>query len=302
MRRALLCPVLLVSLVFATVTAAQSPITGTWITTEFDDIPNLIDLEVNGSTVIGAISRLQQVYPIYDGRVDGNTVAFKVFSAWGGHRTISFTGRLNDGVISFTRSVQVMPGTTVTGGGQGMFRADGKMEFEAKRETATATGIPRGMLGNWKHKPELSTYDPGPRPQPMMIPEMSTIVALPGGWISYVGVGVNPNGAPFLGSNVSKPDGRDYLRYSAADLNEFLMSGTPTPLTFSVRTIDARTAEFTYRNNGSVGAISRVVVSPDASTLQWTTRNMNAEGAVTATNTHVWERQPPETASLGESR
>src|SRR5690606_38493392 len=115
MRRTSLRPTLLLSVVFATVANAQSPITGTWVTDAFDGTPNLIDLEVNGSTVIGAISRNHEVYAIHDGRISGNTVTFNVTVAWGGHRRVSFTGRLDNDILSFTRSVQNLPGQVTSG-------------------------------------------------------------------------------------------------------------------------------------------------------------------------------------------
>jgi dienelactone hydrolase len=100
-----------------------------------------VELAVNGKDVTGSI-RFAANTPIakgqagsveiYDGRIDGNTISFKVKSPDGDARTITFTGTLNGDEIVFTRDVEVGPGGAP--GGQGIFGALGARTFIASRE------------------------------------------------------------------------------------------------------------------------------------------------------------------------
>jgi hypothetical protein len=67
---------------------------------------------------------------IYDGRVDTNTMTFRVKSPTGG-RTITFTGTMKGNEIVFTREVDVPPDGLP--GGAGIFGAFGARTFTATR-------------------------------------------------------------------------------------------------------------------------------------------------------------------------
>jgi hypothetical protein len=89
MKRAwLAAAVLALSGGFASAGHAQSGVAGTWVTTDFANLPNLIDVQVDGSRVTGTISRNQEVVTIYDGALAGNVVTFKALYA-AGDRTLS---------------------------------------------------------------------------------------------------------------------------------------------------------------------------------------------------------------------
>jgi hypothetical protein len=269
---------------------AQSGVAGTWLTTDFANVPNLIDLQViDGSRVTGTINRDQQVLAISDGSVSGNTVTFKVVVA-GGDRTISYRGTLNGTAMSFTRSAQVRPGGA--SGGVGIFGAGGPMEFTATRDNAAGAAIPRALFGNWKVNMARSTFDPGPGPRPT-VPDHMNIVARPGGELSYVLVGVNVEGTPVINTASLKADGRDYPRHSAATLTAMLDSEAATGLTTALRVIDARNFEWTNKTNGTVTQTLRWTVSADGSTLTHVVRNVDAQGQVTSTNTYLVERVMP---------
>jgi hypothetical protein len=267
---------------------AQSGVGGTWVTTDFA-VPNLIDLQVDGSRVTGTISRNQEVITLYDGSVTGNVVTFKALYA-AGDRTITFRGTLNGNAISFTRSVQVRPGGA--GGGTGIVGGEGIMQFTASRDDAAGAAVPRSLLGNWKVNLARSTFDPGPAPRPT-VPDHLNIVARPAGGLSYLVVGANAEGTPVLNTASLEPDGRDYPRHSAASLAALLDTEASTTLTTALRVVDARTFEWTNKTSGTVTQTLRWTLSADGNTITNVLRNLDAQGQVTSTNTYVIERIRP---------
>src|SRR5688500_16674889 len=121
---------------------AQSPFTGTWVTHNFGDGGNVIDIRDDGSRVTGTISQPAAIFQIVDGSVSGNTVTFR---AGGGNRVGTYTGRIEGDRITFTRSVQVLR----LAGGAGIFGTGGPMEFVATRESS-GFAIPHALLGHWR--------------------------------------------------------------------------------------------------------------------------------------------------------
>src|SRR5688500_11923513 len=133
---------LLILLALVSSAQAQSPFTGTWVTHNFGDGGNVIDLRVDGTRVTGTLSQPAAVYQIVDGTVSGNTVTFK---SGGGNRLGTYTGRVEGDRITFTRVMQVLR----LAGGAGIFGTGGPMEFVATRE-ASGFAIPHALFGNWR--------------------------------------------------------------------------------------------------------------------------------------------------------
>jgi hypothetical protein len=259
------------------------------VSNDFGTAPNLIDLQVEGSRVTGSISRGQEVITIYDGSVAGNVVTFKAIYA-AGDRTISYRGTLSGNVMSFTRSVQVRPGGAA--GGTGIFGGAAITEFTASRENTAGVAVPRALFGNWKINLQRSSFDPGPAPRPT-VSDHWNFVARPGGGFAYAVVSVNNEGMPLMTLATLKADGRDHPRYNAASLAGFLGNATATTITVAARAIDARTLEFTHKNNGVVTATTRMTISQDGNTVTEVVRNVDAQGQTTSTNTLVSERIRP---------
>ena len=85
--------------------------------------------QLTGSVVVGAGADAQNV-AISEGRLNGNTIVFKVNSP-GGNRTLTFTGTISGDRMTVTREVTIGPGGTP--GGQGIFGARGATSFAASR-------------------------------------------------------------------------------------------------------------------------------------------------------------------------
>ena len=111
--------------------STPNPFSGRW-EAGFPDAPVTyqVRLTIAGTGVTGTIGGGAQEFQVFDGRVDGTTVVFKVKSG-DGARTITFTGELNGDRLAFTRRVDVPPGAPM--GGAGLFGAGGAREFTATR-------------------------------------------------------------------------------------------------------------------------------------------------------------------------
>lgn len=99
--------------------------------------PWTFDLDMGTTSLTGFVAMNTGMAPrreIYDGKVEGNTISFKVTSP-DGFRTISFIGELNGNEIAFTRSVQFRNGGNAdnTPGGSNVFGVGGAMRFPARR-------------------------------------------------------------------------------------------------------------------------------------------------------------------------
>jgi hypothetical protein len=264
---------------------AQSDFSGTWVTHNFGDGPNLIDLQATGNRVTGTISRGLQVNTIYDGTISGNTVTFKAAAA-GDIRIITYTGRLNGNELAFTRTVEVR-----TAGGAGIYGSGGPMEFLATRELANGLAVPRALLGNWRHNLQRSRFDPGPAPTPI-VADMFSFISMPGGRVARTRVTVPAGGEQIMSFTIHRADGRDYPVHDFATLVALASGEAPTTtLTAALRVVNERTFEVTLKNAaGTVTSRRRLEVSPDGNTLTETQTNLNAQGETTATNVVVSER------------
>jgi hypothetical protein len=109
---------------------AQTPFTGRWSIHFPGARGATIDARTDGHTVIGTVATGPNVTDIYEGRIEGNVVSFKVTSP-DGDRSVTFTGILDGDEIAFTRSVEVRPGGAP--GGVGIFGLSAVREFTAKR-------------------------------------------------------------------------------------------------------------------------------------------------------------------------
>jgi dienelactone hydrolase len=122
------------SLVITSTDAKSNPFAGRW-QAPFPASPDvMLELSANAESLSGTIALAAAAQPgtvqIYDGRINGSTIAFKVKSPTGG-RTIAFVGTLKDNEIAFTRDVEVpLDGLP---GGPGIFGAYGARTFTARR-------------------------------------------------------------------------------------------------------------------------------------------------------------------------
>jgi hypothetical protein len=121
------------TIVFSIVSDGQlaSPLAGTW-EGNFPDAPVIykLDLKASGAQLTGAINTGAQSVPIFDGRVEGQTMTFKVASP-DGDRTITFTGRLAGDSIVVTRDATVRPGGAP--GGAALFGLNAAHSFTLTR-------------------------------------------------------------------------------------------------------------------------------------------------------------------------
>jgi hypothetical protein len=277
------------SLLFALATSveAQTGITGTWVTYNFGGNPNLIDLQVNGATVTGTISRNNEVNRIYDGSIAGSTVTFKVGTPGVSPRVITYTGRLNGDQMSFTRTVQVR-----VAGGAGIYGSGGPMEFSATRDTHPARAATRGLLGEWRLNLQRSTYDPGPAPTPIAS-DASSWVSLADGRLAFTIVSIANEGNPVVTFSILGADGRDHPSYNGNALAALVVDGTSSNLTRSLVAVSDRVFQMTNKTDGVVTSNNRLTLSADGNTLTVAQTIVNAQGQTTATNTLVYERPLP---------
>jgi pimeloyl-ACP methyl ester carboxylesterase len=108
--------------------STQTPFAGTWEVTLGGGPDFTFELEIERKVLRG--NMLERNVPIKDGRVEGETLTFKLKSP-DGARTITFTGRLQGNELSFTREVEVVPGGNP--GGPGLFGGALLRNLTAKR-------------------------------------------------------------------------------------------------------------------------------------------------------------------------
>jgi hypothetical protein len=120
--------------VITTAGPTSTPFAGRWQAAFPASPDGTVQLSVNGTSVTGTIALAAPAQSgslqIYDGRIDGNAITFRVKSPTGG-RTITFTGTLKGNDIVFTREVDVPPDGQP--GGAGIFGAFGARTFTATR-------------------------------------------------------------------------------------------------------------------------------------------------------------------------
>jgi pimeloyl-ACP methyl ester carboxylesterase len=119
-----------VTLTFVIAAGGRSPFAGRWQAAFAVPAEYTFDLKIEGTQVSGAIRAAGQTSPIHDGRLEGNTISFRVTSP-SGERVITFAGTLDGDRIAFTRDVEVRPGGA--SGGAALFGAGAGRRFTARR-------------------------------------------------------------------------------------------------------------------------------------------------------------------------
>ena len=82
------------------------------------------DLKQDGTTVTGSVSGFQEPFTIEEGKMEGDTLSFKITLPFGDGIVIKYTGAVSDNEIKFKRERE---------GGGGGFGGGGPQEFVAKK-------------------------------------------------------------------------------------------------------------------------------------------------------------------------
>jgi alcohol dehydrogenase (cytochrome c) len=140
-------------------TYAQTGPAGTWqVEGVGAPFPWEVVLRADGSSrLIGAVSSCSSVtraFEIFEGKIDGNTIAFKCKSG-DGQRTLTLTGRINGDEIAFTWALQVLAGGNPGNPADGMFGASAPPRFTAKR-APDATDAVAEMAAHARKGPNVS--------------------------------------------------------------------------------------------------------------------------------------------------
>jgi hypothetical protein len=288
MKRAMQSCLMLAVLALPQAARGQSPVTGTWVTHNFGGVPNMIDLQANGATVTGTISRNNEVTPIYAGTISGNVVTFKANAGSAPARIITYTGRVNGDVVSFSRSVQVL---SPSGDGAGIYGSRGPMEFAAIRDNDLARSATRLLLGDWRLSLERSTFNPVVATKPAA--ESLSLASRADGSLAFTDAWIGMDGSPSVAVALLKADGRDHPIHNANTIATLLTDGTTPAATLSLVAVSDRAFDVVSKNGGAVTGSRRWTLSPDGSTLTEAYTGMNVQGEVAGTATLVYERSQP---------
>jgi hypothetical protein len=117
-----------------------SVFTGTWEANRFKG-PWIINLQASGPTVTGKLWQdggFTGPVPIFDGRIDGNTVSFRyaIPRPSGGGPVIALTGTLQKDEVTFRSEKE----TASRGGGEGLLSVNVPAKFSVKRADAAVWG------------------------------------------------------------------------------------------------------------------------------------------------------------------
>lgn len=135
--------------------------------------------------------------------------------------------------------------------------------------------VPKGMIGTWKLNAAKSKYNPGP------VPKSMTIVYAPAGDSLKISVELVPvTGATQSWETTAAYDGKDYP-----------VIGNPVADMISMKRIDDRNGESTFKMNGKVMAVNARVLSADGKTLTITTKGTTVDGKPRH-DVAVYEKQP----------
>jgi hypothetical protein len=132
---------------------------------------------------------------------------------------------------------------------------------------ALATGAraqaPKGLEGTWKLNPAQSKFSPGPAPKSMTV--SYSVVGTDG---MKIVVDLAPaEGTAQHWESTSHYDGKEYP-----------IKGNPNADMISVKRIDDRTGESTFKKDGKVTSTNRRTLSADGKTLTITSSGTTAEG------------------------
>lgn len=143
--------------------------------------------------------------------------------------------------------------------------------------TALAQPTDTSYFGTWTLNVGKSTYSPGPPPKS----STRTHEDLGNGSIRVTTQGVNAQGNPTYSQYTYKLDGRDY---------PIIVKGSESVTTVALRSVDAFTASFTNKLEGTVTSTGIRTVSKDGRTMTITTKGKSAQGQPMH-NVTVWEKK-----------
>jgi hypothetical protein len=128
----------------------------------------------------------------------------------------------------------------------------------------TQAQAPKGLEGTWTLNTAKSTFSPGPAPKTMSV----TYSAVGADGMKIV-VDVTPGDGTAAQHWEMTPhyDGKDHP-----------VKGNPAADTISVKKIDDRTGESTFKKDGKVSSTNRRVLSADGKTLTITSSGTTADG------------------------
>lgn len=129
-------------------------------------------------------------------------------------------------------------------------------------------------IGTWKLNVAKSKYSPGPAPQSQTLK-----VEASGQGEKVTTEGVNTAGTPTMTQYTANFDGKDYP-----------LTGSQNADKVSLKRIDARTTERTYKKGDKVVLTFTQVVSQDGKTMTTTVKGTNAQGQA-VDNVTVYEKQ-----------
>jgi hypothetical protein len=118
------------------------------------------------------------------------------------------------------------------------------------------------IVGTWRLNIEASEFF---RPPPQS--ELRRYSVTEDGYLVGLAVIVDAEGNPEFLQFAAKTDGQDYPEYSSNALAAFQIAGTPTPLAYSEKPLDAHTIEWFDKYEGEVYASGTRQVSEDGRTL-----------------------------------
>jgi hypothetical protein len=133
---------------------------------------------------------------------------------------------------------------------------------------------PKGILGTWKLDTAKSKFSPGPAPKAMTL----TYSAGEGDTVKIVVDMTPPEGAAQHWEMTAGYDGKDYP-----------MTGNPNADMISVKRVDDRHTESTFKKGGKVTAVNTRTLSADGKTLTIVSKGTTSDGKPRH-DTQVFER------------
>jgi hypothetical protein len=122
---------------------------------------------------------------------------------------------------------------------------------------------PKGLMGTWKLNAEKSKFSPGPAPKAMTI----TYAAAEGEKLKVVADMTPAEGAPQHWEMTAAYDGKDYP-----------VTGNPNADMISMKRVDDRHGESTFKKAGKVTAVNTRTLSADGKTLTIVSKGTTVDG------------------------
>ena len=135
--------------------------------------------------------------------------------------------------------------------------------FVVAAVVAIAAQVSKGVEGTWTLNAAKSKFSPGPAPKSMTI--------------TYSAIG--PDGMKIVVHLTPATGAAQHWEMAGAyDGKEHPVKGNPAADTISIKRIDERTAESTFRKAGKVTAVNTRVLSADGKTLTVTSKGTTEDG------------------------